>query len=69
MKCSLKLMAPISVNTVATVSIGTLSKKPMLSSCVDRPPVASVEKLWLTASKTLIPASQYATAQTAVSKM
>ena len=50
MKCSLKLMAPISVKTVATTSIGTLSKNPMLASCVDKPPVASVEKLWLIAS-------------------
>ena len=43
-----------------------LSKYPILASCVDNPPMAIAEKLWLMASNKLIPANQNALAHAMV---
>ena len=38
-KCSAKLMPAIAMNTTATASTMGLSKKPMLASCEEKPPI------------------------------
>ncbi|MNC93563.1 hypothetical protein D3C83_102210 [compost metagenome] len=57
-KCTLKLMPPASMNTIATASMAGLSKKAILASCVEYPPVDRVEKACPMASKASMPASQ-----------
>ena len=53
-----KLMPDNSMNTLQIIKINGLSKKPMLASWVEKPPMATVEKAWQIASKGVIPASQ-----------
>ena len=66
MKCSPKLTAEITINTVQISKIVLLSKYPMLASWVENPPIATVENAWQIASKTVMPAAQYASAQAVV---
>ena len=46
------------MKTIATASMAALSKKPRLASWVEKPPMATVEKLWQTASNRDMPAIQ-----------
>ncbi len=57
-KCSAKLMPPISMNTVAIMSMGVLFQYAMDASWVEKPPVETVLKLWQMASNSVMPAAQ-----------
>ena len=57
-KCSAKLMPAIVMKAIATDSTARESKKPRLESCVEKPPMATVEKAWQIASNTPMPATQ-----------
>lgn len=62
-KCNEKLQAEISRNTTVIMFIVGLLKYPILASWVEKPPIATVEKLWAMASNAVIPANQKAKAQ------
>ena len=56
-KCSEKLTPPTNMKNTAMPSITSLSKKPKFASCVELPPVETVEKLCAIASNVVMPAS------------
>ena len=58
-KCKIKFKAAKSIKTMQTNSIIELLKWPILSLCVENPPIAIVEKLCAMESKILIPAKKY----------
>ena len=53
-----KLTPDSSMKTTAMSWIAALSKKPILASCVENPPIATVENECEIASNTDIPATQ-----------
>ena len=59
----MKFIADSNIKIIQIISIEVLSKKPILLSCVEKPPIAIVEKLCPIASNKFIPAKKYERAQ------
>ena len=55
-KCNEKFIPAMNMNIIAIISIALLSKYPMLVSCVEKPPIATVENECERASNAFIPA-------------
>jgi hypothetical protein len=58
MKCTAKFSDDSAMNSMTNHSSVGLLKKPMLASCVEKPPVAVVENAWQMASNGDMPRSQ-----------